>query len=247
MQFIPMSDVHRGPSNYKWPFHHHDVDALFVVGDIEHPAFLRQMGKKHPDSKIIAVLGNHDFYEREWGQVTIDWWKKECAERTNVHIMEKEEIVIGDVVVLGATLWARPRPQHHTMITEQINDFHMIRKDGKKLTLEPVIAECEKTIAWLAEKLKEHAGKKVVVLTHFPPADFCVHEEYRGDPLSDYYTASLDNMLAYAWPQPAVWCFGHTHKGYDQVMGTTRFVCNPYGYYFYSVNGGFNPNLIIEV
>lgn len=56
-----------------------------------------------PDAEIVDVAGNHEFYRGERNVVLR--LLREAAEETGVHFMNNDEIVIGDVTFLGATLW----------------------------------------------------------------------------------------------------------------------------------------------
>lgn len=38
-----------------------------------------------------------------------------------------------------------------------------------------------------------------------------------------------------------------THDSFDYMIGKTRVVCNPHGYYARATNPGFLPDLVVEV
>ena len=48
-------------------------------------------------------------------------------------------------------------------------------------------------------------------------------------------------------PQIKLWTHGHTHDVFDYVIGETRIVCNPRGYYGYEQRASDFDFLLIEV
>lgn len=237
-----MSDVHQHPERHRnWTHKFPKADVTVVAGDIESPGFLRKT-----KGRVVAVMGNHEYYGKEWGPQVLADWRQETSDLP-VHILEREVVEINGVVFLGATLWARPRPENHLIVRERLNDFHCIREGEGLLRIETVVKECEKNIRWLKRQLSHHVGlgRKVVVVTHFVPADFCIHPRYKGDSINEYFSVRLDNEFR-SWAMPAVWIFGHTHSSYDEIKYGTRFVCNPLGY-SESENPEFKPDLVIEV
>jgi len=48
-------------------------------------------------------------------------------------------------------------------------------------------------------------------------------------------------------PNIKLWCHGHIHKSKDYMIGDTRVVANPYGYYEYEINPDFDATKVIEI
>lgn len=240
MKIAVLSDVHRG-NGKKWPYPLPEADVTVVAGDIESPEFLHTI-----HGRVVVVMGNHEYYGKQWGPQVLADWRQEMT-GLPIHILECNVLEIKGVVFLGATLWARPRPENHLVVRERLNDFHLISEGDDQLRVETVVKECEKTILWLKRQLAHHVGlgRKVVVVTHFVPADFCIHPRYKGDPINDYFSVRLDNEF-HDWKMPAVWIFGHTHSSYDDIHYGTRFICNPFGYSVRE-NPEFKHDLVIEV
>ena len=80
------------------------------------------------------------------------------------------------------------------------------------------------------------------------PARECIAPRFRGpDLINDYFANDLGNYIAEM--TNAVWLFGHTHDATDIMLGDTRVVANPHGYYNSGEIGtnGFDPFKTIEV
>jgi hypothetical protein len=86
-----------------------------------------------------------------------------------------------------------------------------------------------------------------VVVTHFLPARECIAPRWRGaNLLNDYFANNLGEYISTM--SDATWLFGHTHDATDIVLGDTRVVANPHGYYNAMNDGvGFDPFKTIEV
>jgi len=95
-----------------------------------------------------------------------------------------------------------------------------------------------------AEFAKSRRGTSIVV-THHGPSQRSVLSRFKNDLLSAAHSSHLDDLVERSGA--ALWIHGHTHDSCDYVIGGTRVVCNPRGYYGYALNRHFNPGLVIEV
>ena len=76
-------------------------------------------------------------------------------------------------------------------------------------------------------------NKKVVMVTHHCPSTICIPEKYRGDKtMNPGYVSNLEDFILDN-PQIKLWTHGHMHNVSDYMIGSTRVVCNPRGYYMY--------------
>ena len=88
---------------------------------------------------------------------------------------------------------------------------------------------------------------KIVIVGHHAPCKSSTKPRYQGEYIingaysSDLTELMLDN------PKIKLWTHGHTHSTFDYMVGSTRIVCNPRGYYSYEENEEFDPGKIIEV
>ncbi|ODU50604.1 MAG: hypothetical protein ABS92_02580 [Thiobacillus sp. SCN 63-374] len=96
-----LSDLHLETGPYVIP-PELDYDVLVAAGDIgpveQAVEWLASLGKP-----VVYVLGNHEYWCREFGEVVLA--AQGAAKGTRVHVLEKGSVVIRGVRFLGATLW----------------------------------------------------------------------------------------------------------------------------------------------
>jgi len=233
MKIQLMSDIH-------YPFSHRDLpklsdeaDLLVIAGDIHHKVeeCYRCFDKILECSSIpvVFVLGNHDYYTREFDS-TPDDFKKFFSNFPNIHFLEKDSFEFGGYTFLGTTLWSDiSNHSARSVIKNGITDYHAIKKiqNGKIFGIDPVDTHLEHLIAkeFLNSHIKE--GEKTIVITHHLPSFECVAHKFLG---SSFNAAFASPTLDTFELNPKLWLFGHTHNFVDKMIGNTRCVCNPYGY-----------------
>lgn len=249
MKFKLLSDLHTefwagdGPE-----FTYGDEDVLVLAGDIAVGAsavsleieYFLKLGFPH----VVYTPGNHDY----WGShmsVFEDELTELCKGLPVTLLFGRgERVTIKDVTFFGGTLWTNfnrdPIAMHAAKA--MINDYRQIRNYSVMNTVRLNDQHVD-NIKFLYENTP---GKKVIV-THFLPALASVHAKYRSssDILNSYYANNLDDWLSEM--SDTVWVHGHTHESMDYSLGSTRVVCNPYGYHGYETNKLHNPNKVIEV
>lgn len=233
-----LSDLHLefmadGAASFVESLREPECDVLVLAGDIGvHAAglegSLRRFCNLFPH--VVYVAGNHEFYgsspaavERKLGMI--------AAERTNFHWLENSACEIDGQRFVGCTLWYRQGGPEWWM-----NDFGQIRGFAPW-----VYDRCEASRAWLAENVRP--GN--VVVTHMLPHEAAVHPKYKGLPSNCFFLTDQSRVIADR--KPALWAFGHTHESIDAVVGETRLVCNPHGYFGHEVNAAFDPGFTVEV
>ena len=94
-----------------------EFDVLMVAGDLIPRAErgVRWLRERVPDRPVIYIMGNHEAYGIDMDR-TVEK-AKEAAEGTNVLVLEKETIRLGNVTFAGATMWTdfdrgRPASSH---------------------------------------------------------------------------------------------------------------------------------------
>jgi hypothetical protein len=153
-----------------------DSNVVILAGDI-------QSGDKgviwamanFPHSEVIYVPGNHEYY----GQSLPDHTRKliNIAKGSNVHVLDNEAFISGEVVFLGCTLWTdfelfgNPRVAGY-YATQNLTDYRRIRVSPSYRRLRSIDtagihkASCH----WLALQFKQYPGKKLVVVSHHAPS-----------------------------------------------------------------------------
>jgi UDP-2,3-diacylglucosamine pyrophosphatase LpxH len=203
-------------------------------------------GYKH----VIYVAGNHEHYGYD---ITRSQEAIRNIAPANVHFMERDELVLGDWVFLGATLWTNLKnndPMVKWDVERYMNDFRVIRVDDMRFTTDRWWAEHFRSFQWLDTKLAEHKDKKVFVVTHHAPSVQSIHERYLMDRHYNRnygYFTDLDEWII-AHPQIKYWTHGHVHNSNDYIIGATRVVSNPRGYFGTDdMNPQFDPDLKLDL
>jgi Icc-related predicted phosphoesterase len=128
-----------------------------------------------------------------------------------------------------------------------MNDHRKIKwgigENSRNFTPEDALKLHKTSKNWLKERFSEPFSGKTVVLTHHCPSERSVHAKYAGQVLNHAFFSALDAEIE-EW-KPAYWIHGHTHVGFDYMLGETRVICNPKGYP--GENAGFDPNLEVEI
>ena len=270
MRVAFMSDLHLEFGNTFIPRNKVKADVLLLAGDIflanhfdskpgvaaRYHHFLEEVCGKY--KHVLYTSGNHEGYnwtdpnadpiavltpalERYKNLVHLDNNYVDLFE-TDDHGMERR------VRFLGAPLWT---------------DF-----DNENLdTIAAAAGGMNDYITWAGntpwKSLHKHRISKkyiferldgdydaAVVMTHMAPSYKSVAPEFRngryGSELNGAYYTALDadvlaaNKLKY-------WVHGHMHHKIDYMIGETRVLGNPYGYFKYAVNPKFDPDASVDV
>jgi predicted phosphodiesterase len=208
-----------------------DSNLLVLAGDISWNADAIDLFRDWP-VPVVYVAGNHEAYGYRWPEV-IEGLRRASA-GTQITVLERNVLEIGDVRFLGCTLWTDYRLRKHlsqeaAMLEAGrcLNDHQRIRNsDGSTFSPQDALQEHELSRAWLESELaKPYAGKTVVV-THHAPHPGSEHPRYAGDALTPAFVSDLLELVVKA----DLWIHGHTHDGYDYRVGGCRVVANPAGY-----------------
>ena len=209
------------------------ADVIVLAGDIDNgDQGLKWARKTWPGHRIVYVIGNHEYYNRELAETLA--LLRQTAQALDIDLLEENETVIDGVRFLGATLWtdfeyfgAEDKDMAMEEGQRRLTDFKVIRNGAQGLfTPADSIALHKKSLAWLKARLDEPFDGKTVVVTHHLPSNKSVPERFMGTPLSACFVSHLD----YLFGKMELWIHGHTHDCFDYEANGTRVVCNPKGY-----------------
>lgn len=209
--------------------------------------------------KVVMVMGNHEHYRFQFHK-TYEHIKSQLPD--NVHLLEKESLVLDGVLFLGATLWTDMNKQdsltlYHmqgamndyrqiTMLNERTGDYH-------RLQPERTVQEHLKTLEYFTTALAENRAREggalpVVVVTHHSPSKLSTKPKYQKDVLMNgAYSSDLSEFIL-DHPEIRVWTHGHTHDTFDYMVGETRIICNPRGYKYYEQRADeFDPTIGFDI
>ena len=250
MKLHILSDLHLEFANFETP--HTWADVIVLAGDIgKGSKGVYWARETWPSKYIVYVPGNHEFYGTQ--RIETLAAMRIAAQESGVHLLDEDELVIGNVRFLGCTLWTDfllfGEAKKSTAMSDGqlcLNDFRVIREGSvERFTPARSIELHKQSLAWLKTKLDEPFDGKTVVVTHHLPSKQSVVDRFKEVLLSACFASELD----YLFGKMDLWIHGHTHDNLDYEVNGTRVICNPRGYVRWSgqENEDFKPELVIEI
>jgi Icc-related predicted phosphoesterase len=227
-------------------------DVLIIAGDIcqgmsQGVRFIVEQGLNA--KPVLYVGGNHEFYGHDRWQ-ELEAGRAEAAKHANIHVLERDRIMIGGMEFLGCTLWtdytyAGVEQQAAAMqwAARRMSDHRVITAGRSAWSPAHALEEHLGSRAWLSEQLANGSPASRVVITHHAPSRRSVQERYRAGLLSAAFATDLDDLIA----KTGLWVHGHLHAPADYRLGGARILANPRGYVRLDEHRAFNPALIVEV
>lgn len=213
-----------------------DADLLVLAGDIDVEGRGISRYAKWP-VPVVYVAGNHEFYGREMHATRSKL--EQAASATVVKYLERSRLDIGQIRILGCTLWTdyqlNPNLGQQAQLDvaqQQLNDHRFIRIAREYFTAQHALENHRASRSWLQEQLLSPHNGPTIVVTHHGPHPMSVHERYAGDALNAAFCSDLSDLLSHA----DLWIHGHVHDSFDYTVGRCRVVTNPLGY---PANRGF--------
>jgi hypothetical protein len=206
------------------------VGALILAGNVDNQLAGVRRYADYP-VPVVYVCGNHEFYDSEMQSLMPELRRR--ANGTSVHLLEKDEFVLGDVRFLGCCLWT----DYH-MFPLRLDDSieyaraHMLdhRRIGKsnagRFEPEDAIEEQRDALRFLVEKIRQPFAGSTVVVTHHAPSARSVHPHEQNNRLVPAFASNLEFLMS----ETDVWIHGHIHLSSDYQLGNCRVICNPRGY-----------------
>jgi predicted phosphodiesterase len=227
-----LSDLHNEFAQYDPP--PVEADAIVLAGDVH-------VGSKGLDwatqrfgaTPVIYVPGNHEYYGRAIPRHTDELRAR--AAGTTVRVLDNESTSVGDTVFLCCTLWTDFElfgdfRTDTVRASDAMTDYRRIRLSPSFRKLRPSDTALlhSRSVRWLGEQLRAHAGRHVVVVTHHAPSLKSVPARLQEDRSTAAYASHLDALVESSGA--ALWVHGHLHASSDYRIGATRVVANPRGY-----------------
>ncbi len=203
-------------------------DLLVLAGDIHRLERIAESFGNWP-VPIIYVHGNHELYHRDYPAVISQ--AREQLASTDIHFLEEDEQVFGDIRFLGCCLWSdfalhgRAGP-----VMDYAQDYvpdHKIIVSHHERAFSPAYVRSihRHSVAWLEHQLRRPSSGKTVVVTHYAPHQMSLG--YRGASSSaPAFASDLGRLLGWA----DLWIHGHVHESCDYIWNGCRVVSNPAGY-----------------
>lgn len=224
MRVHVISDLHLDFADWRFTDDTNAGDVVVNAGDTHPDSRVREHFKSvMPDGRhYLEVLGNHDFYGRDFPTPGTGQWRK----------------TIDGVKFAGATLWtdlSGNDGQDWVLYVMGLIDYRMIAS----MNYTRYNAAYELDRSFLFESDAD------VFVTHHSPSLKSCHEKWAGSAFNRSFHNDLDEaILAMGRKAPALWVHGHTHDASDYVIGHTRVVCNPRGYPMEGNHAGYAPKVV---
>ena len=210
-----------------------DADGLVIAGDLGNPLrfvaeWIRGLSRAHPSLGIFLIPGNHEYYNEDFGTFDGRFMDTMRAIGPNVFPMQESVVEWRGVRFLGTTLWSRVLPRERRAVQSCLNDYRLIRHQGRILTPADTTRRFEENVLWLESALARHFAGSSVVISHHLPSPSCTHPMWRKSDINSGFASNLDAIILKY--RPDWWIHGHTHNPVDTRIGETRVLCNPVGY-----------------
>jgi Icc-related predicted phosphoesterase len=215
------------------------ADAVFLNGDIaggKHALpfieYLTELGYK-----VFYVLGNHEFYGENFKDL-IQFWNN--VELDNFYFMHQRDIVVDNIRVIGAPLWASlgTLNLHPVMGIQQNPEIDwFLRQHLKNFADFNQIPNFKMTdmanLFWqdyrfIEKALEEENEMTTIVMTHHLPSIDSVPERFKNNKSSHAFYSEISHLMEEH--KIDFWLHGHTHDSCDYQCHNTRVICNPRGY-----------------
>jgi len=231
------SDLHLEFGRPFWPSTQGGEEELVVLaGDIAVGALgVRWATEAFPHVPVVYVMGNHEYYRREFPELIDDCL--DVAQGSTVHVLEREALDIAGIRVLGCSLWTDYAllgedriPEAQQWADENLADHSYIRRRGPDRFTPGHAAEAfAQDSRWLDEQITQAEKEAVplLVVTHHGPTAATQDPFYQGQIGSACFHSNADHLIR---PPVRMWIHGHTHYNVDLMQNGVRLISNQLGY-----------------
>ena len=208
--------------------------------------FFQECSDRFPH--VLYVMGNHEHYHGDYRD-TLGNLRSRLNYLSNLHILDKEQIAIKDVIFIGGTLWTDMNKEDPITLLQMkgmMNDFRCVDNGNRitywrdedrnsherksRFTPEDAVEDHKEMLAYVRMMVEGKWDQKFVVVGHHAPSKQSTHPRYKEEVIMNGgYSSDLSEFII-DHPQIKLWTHGHTHEDFDYMIGSTRIVCNPRGY-----------------
>lgn len=249
-----------------------NADVLILAGDIvpvrllpDVLPFFDNVARQFPI--VIYIPGNHEYYHGDIRTTDIKIRDILGSRYTlkNVIFLQNQWIALDTQTILfGSTLWTDMNKENHGSmfaIQKGLNDYRLIvdsddcdsKGNPRRLRPRTTINKHHESVAELKKMLHiidndpDFKNAKVIVAGHHAPSYLSIAPKYKHDfDINGAYCSDLSDIMLDN-PRIKLWIHGHVHNHFDYMIGETRVISNPRGYFGYNENPLFNPNLQVEI
>ncbi|WP_299189070.1 metallophosphoesterase [uncultured Psychrobacter sp.] len=218
-----------------------DADVVLVAGDTANsdsgmPWLQEQAARLQVP--LITIAGNHEYFNEDvlhFDKKLATWDNYNVDSQLGVRVLQCQHLDIGEVRILGCTLWTDYQYQANedTLVVAKrfMRDYKQIYAGDALFSPEVSIDLHIQQRQWLKQALidAQQLGKKTIVMTHHSISALSVSEKYATLPSNAAFVSDLSSWMHEDWA-PALWVHGHTHEAFDYCIGNTRVIVNPRAY-----------------
>ena len=218
-----------------------DADVILVAGDTANSdrgmLWLQEQATRL-QVPLITIAGNHEYFDEDvlhFDKKLVMWDNYNAANNQGVRVLHCQHIDIGDVRILGCTLWTDYQYQLKEDTIEVakrfMRDYKEIYAGGELFSPEICMQLHAQQRQWLKQALitSKQLGKKTVVMSHHSISPLSVSEKYATLPSNAAFVSDFSAWMHEPWA-PTLWVHGHTHEAFDYRINNTRVVVNPRAY-----------------
>jgi len=216
-----------------------DIFPLKHIEDIK--GFINYVSDNFKE--VYMIPGNHEWYRynipKEGDSLDTDL-------RDNVHLINNKEVKIGDTNFIFSTMWSHVKRHNAHEVAKTVNDFRLIGKEGRTLTVPQFNKFHENALEFLKDAVKKSVGQKTVVITHHVPTIMNYPPEYINSPINGAFAVELHDFILDSGVD--YWIYGHHHRNIPEFnIGKTKMLTNQLGYVYYMEHKGFKLDALIEI
>lgn len=183
---------------------------------------------------VLFVPGNHEYHGIDFIETNAILSKLlNIIDANNLFILNRQHIVLDNVLFIGATLWSAFDGIETALKNRPITP---IRK--YKWTNEPQLTTAEKIMRlkilhemdknYIFETLNRHPSARAkVVITHHAPSFQSISSSYKRSQMHGLYASNIENEIIEH--KPNLWVHGHTHEFKAYQIANTNIIVNPLG------------------
>ncbi len=218
-----------------------DADIVLVAGDTANSdsgmPWLQQQATRL-QVPLITVAGNHEYFGEDvlhFDHKLATWDNYNAANNQGVRVLQCQHIDIGEIRILGCTLWTDYQYQadEDTMEVAKrfMRDYKQIYAGDELFSPEVSMQIHSQQRQWLRQALitAQKLGKTSVVMSHHSISPLSVSKKYATLPSNAAFVSDLSGWMSEPWA-PKLWVHGHTHEAFDYSIDKTRVIVNPRAY-----------------
>lgn len=118
--------------------------------------------------------------------------------RENIGYYQSQVVPIDDTEFVLSTLWSRINPNDEYFMWKGMNDFRLIKFDGKLLQTEELNRMHEACIEFILKSIEESIAAHIVMLTHYQPTIRVIAPQHMDSVLNRAFVCEYGDLIAHS-------------------------------------------------